>query len=263
MSKDEVADEPAESTSTEDTEDTDVAIEDVEVSEEEMDDPEDEEETSADEETEEEGDSEEETEEESEDEDGESEEESKDEPKEEPKEEVEDTATKKSAEEAYRRREAERNQKKSESQQEYLDDADDDKDLALRQLQVDAYNSKIERNVTRLATGIQRAAVDNPILAEGTPEQKAELSRRLDDFERMYVTKDANGDPIEVKADVHQYMNQEAQAILKLAGVGARQQKRSKADTKSRTLNPPGRKPKAKKVDEDLQDFDDEIGRAG
>lgn len=175
----------------------------------------------------------------------------------------EDTTDKDRARQAFLEREARRQQAKAEEQQKYLDDADDDKDLALRQLQLNAYNQKVDSNRDKLQSGIRRAAADNPILTKGTSEQKEELARRLDDFERMYVVKDSNDDPIEIQGDVYEYLNQEAEAILRLAKAGAREGKRAKSNTKARTLTPPSRKPKESKVDQDVADFDEEIGRAG
>lgn len=142
------------------------------------------------------------------------------------------------------------------SEKEYLDAAEDEKDLALRQLQVDAYNNKVERATTKLETGLERAKSNIDMLNKGTPEQKEELLNRLDVFEQMYVVKDRFGNPLEVKADVYEYLTQEAERIQRLVEVGARQGKRSESKTKARTLTPPSAKPREAKKDTDLEDFD-------
>lgn len=247
--------------STTDVEDTsvnddDIELEDMEVSLEDM--AEESDEASADESTEEESEADktvEETEEESTD---ATEEEADETETEEPKE--EDTTLKERQEAAriaFQEREAKR-QAKSQAQSDYVAGAEDDRDLALRQLQIDAYNNKIESNSNKLQNSLDKAVAGIDLFTKGTDIEKAELADSLDDFEALYVKRDQNGDPIEVKADVYEYLQKKAESIRRLTGVGARQQEQDKSNTKSRTIAPPNAKPKVTKVDPDLAAFDDE-----
>lgn len=161
---------------------------------------------------------------------------------------------------AFQEREAKRRAEKAQSQAEYLDGAEDDRDLALRQLQIDAYNNRIESNTNKLQGGLNDAVRDIDLFKTGTPEQKAKLYEELDKFEALYVKKDQNGDPIEVSGDVYQYLVKEAETIKRLAGIGARQQKTDKANQKARTLTPPAKTPKAPAKDPMLEAFDEEAG---
>ena len=88
-------------------------------------------------------------------------------------------------------------------------------------------------------------------------------------FESLFVVKDQNGDPIDVridpttgqKADVNVYLQRQAQQIRLLAGEGAKVQQQAKQQQKSRTLTKPGNAPKKAKVDPDLAAFDEEAER--
>jgi len=163
-----------------------------------------------------------------------------------------------------RKRIAERQQRedaKNNAQQEYLDEADDDKDLALRQLQVDAYNNKIESNANKLQNGIDRSLANIDIFQNGTTEEKEELARRLEDFEGRYVKYDQNGDPVEVKADVYQYLQKEADSIRRLTSVGARKQAKDKGKVTARTTTAPSRTPKPAAKDPEMDAFDEEANK--
>jgi len=162
---------------------------------------------------------------------------------------------------AFEQREAQRRAEQTKAQQEYLEKAEDDKDLALRQLQIDAYTNRIETNTSKLQTGIDKAVASIDLFREGSPEVKEELANSLDDFERMYVQRDRNGNPISVTGDVYQYLQSKADSIARLTGIGARQQSKNKANEKSRTLNKPSRTPKQGKVDPALDAFDEEASK--
>ena len=151
-----------------------------------------------------------------------------------------------------------REQRKREEQQAYIEQAEDQKDLALRQLQVEAYNNKIENNTAKLQTSLERAVASIDLFRTGTPAVQQRLLRAVDQFESMHVVKDDNGDPIEVRGDVYQYLQDEANSIRELLGDGAKQQVTAKAKQKQRTLTPPVRTPKKPAVDPDLAAFDEE-----
>lgn len=194
------------------------------------------------------------------------EDETEEEPVEESKE--EDTTSKEERQrqntEAAARRVAEkqaRERAKEEQQQKYLEDAEDNRDLALRQLQIDAYNNKVDRNRNMLDSGIEKAVASIDLFRTGTPEIKEELARRLEDFEAKNVTYDSNGDPIQVKGDVYEYLQTEADSLQRILQSGARTQTKAKEKAKARTETIPSRAPKESKVDPDLQAFDDEVAK--
>jgi hypothetical protein len=170
----------------------------------------------------------------------------------------------KANQEAAKRRVAEREARdkaKTEAQQKYLDEAEDNRDLALRQLQIDAYNNKVENNTSKLTNGIDKALANIDLFTKGTPAVQNRLLRALDMFEQTNVVKDENGDPIEVKGDVYQYLQEEADSIKELLGDGARQQEKSKQNQKSRTLTTPVKAPVKPKKDPMLDGFDEEVAK--
>lgn len=148
--------------------------------------------------------------------------------------------------------------------QRYIDEAgDDEQEKRARENDVREFRlteKEIEVNTERLQAGIDRALGEVDLFRNGTPAQKEELAASLDDFERMYVTKDAKGRPVQVKADVVQYLQRKADSIKRIASEGAVTQNRKKAKEKSRTMTTPVRAPK-KKQDDGLDAFDAEAGR--
>lgn len=168
------------------------------------------------------------------------------------------------AQEAYRQREAQRIQReeaKAQQQKEYLEAAENNQDLAVRQLQIDAYNNKVTANFNTLENGIEKAVATIDLFQSGSPEIKQELAASLDDFERMYVQRDSNGDPVSVNGDVYQYLQQKADSIRRLTGVGARNEVKAKNNAKTRTDTIPSRTPKEPKKDDMLDGFDEEASR--
>ena len=150
---------------------------------------------------------------------------------------------------------------KRQAQEEYLQQAEDEKDLALRQLQVDAYNNKVEFNQSKLQSGIDKAVASIDLFREGSPEVKEFLFNSVDDFEARYVSYDQNGDPISVEGDVYQYLQRKADEARRLAGVGARENSKQRNSAKTRAMTPPSKTPKQPKVDPDLEAFDEEASR--
>lgn len=148
-------------------------------------------------------------------------------------------------------------------QQEYVAAADpeDPRDIAVRQLQIDAYNNRVESNSNKLTNGYEKAIKDFDILQDATPEIQAEIDQAIDAFQAMYVTVDTYGNPIEVRGDLYTYLQTKADSIKQLTGIGARQQQTSKDKERSKTLTPPNRAPKQAKSDPDLDGFDEEAKR--
>jgi hypothetical protein len=166
-----------------------------------------------------------------------------------------------SNEEVTTSKEEQKTQEREQSQQEYLQGAEDDTQLAVRQLQIDAYNNRVTFNRDKLESGIDRAMANIPELTKGAPEVKQELLRALDDYEKMNVKYDQNGDPVNVEGDVYQYLTERADSIRRLTGVGARQSAKDKSNAKSRTFTPPSKTPKQPKVDAELDAFDEEVNK--
>lgn len=131
-----------------------------------------------------------------------------------------------------------------EQQNKYLDAAEDDKDLAVRQLQVDAYSNKVEANTNKLTNGYEKAVKDFDILTSDDPVIKARIDKAIDAFQAQYVTLDSYGNPTQISGDLYKYLQEEAESINQLTGIGARKQAENKGREKSKTLAPPSRGPK-------------------
>jgi hypothetical protein len=204
-----------------------------------------------------------------------SEDDSKDESKDEPDEKSKPEATKDKSDdekqkainkEMAEKRIKERKEKEEalvKQQQEYIAEADKDdpRDLAVRQLQVDAYNNKVEGNSNKLSGSYERAIKDFQVLSDQSPEVQAEVNEALDAFQAMYVTIDSYGNPTEVRGDLYKFLQAKADSIERLTSMGAHKQTESKAKEKSKVLTAPVRGPKEGKADPGLDAFDEEANR--
>lgn len=159
------------------------------------------------------------------------------------------------------REKQERESQIKQMQQEYVAEAEDDTSLALRQLQVDAYTNKVENNTNKLANGYERAVKDFPILADQTPEIKAEIDAAIDAFQALHVKIDKFGNPSEISGDLYSYLQTKANSIERLTQIGARKQEVNKAKEKSKTFTPPSRTPKEAKKDPYMDAFMEEANR--
>jgi hypothetical protein len=159
----------------------------------------------------------------------------------------------------------ERESREREDLQRYLDEAADDaEELARREVQVEKYNLDKERAslaTEKLEIGLDRAISEIDLFRTGSNEVKEELANSLDDFERMYVTRDRNNNVVEVRADIHQYLKNKSESIRRLTGLGAQQEAKAKKATKSRTDTPPTRTPKEPPTDPYLEAFLEEANR--
>lgn len=156
-----------------------------------------------------------------------------------------------------------REDKLKKEQQDYVAEADesDPRDLAVRQLQVDAYNNKVESNTNKLTIGYDRAIKDFDVLSDPSPEIQSELASALDAFQAMHVTLDKYGNPTEVRGDLYQYLQAKADSISRLTGIRSKLQEKNKAKEKSKAIITPGRAPKAAKSNPMLDGFDEEAAR--
>jgi chromosome segregation ATPase len=166
--------------------------------------------------------------------------------------------------EAAKKRIADREAKQkkmADEQQDYLDNAENATDLAVRQLQVNAYNQKVLSNAQTLQNGVDKAFAHIDLFKDKSPEVQEALGAALDDFEGLHVVRDKFGEPTEVKADLFEFLQGRAAGIKNLIGVGRRQQGKASDDTRARTLTPPSRTPKKPKTDPDMDGFDDEANK--
>lgn len=154
-----------------------------------------------------------------------------------------------------------REQAKRDAQAQYVNEATDPHEIALRQLQVDAYNNRILTNANVLQNGLDKAVAHIDLFKSKDPVLQEALLQAMDDFEAMHVQKDRNGDPIHVSGDLFDFLQRKAESIRRLTSVGARQQQVDKSKTKARTTTLPGRVPKQPKKDPDLEAFDEEADR--
>lgn len=182
----------------------------------------------------------------------------------------EDTSTEKTQQqlnhEAFLRREAERKLREEREAREkqdldrYLKDAEDDEaEYAKRQGEVERHliaKERVALNREKLDISIQKFTAGNDLIKSGDKVVLEAFAEALDDFEAMYVVKDEHGNPLEIKADVYQYLQKKSDSIQKLTGIGARKQAKQKTNEKSRTVARPTRTPKEPAKDSDLDDFE-------
>jgi len=151
-----------------------------------------------------------------------------------------------------------REQTQKEHQQTYLNESEDAHDLALRQLQIDAYDNKVSRNETTLKNQYETAIKDFDILSSTDPVIQNRVNKALDAFQAQNVSIDAYGNPTEIRNDLYAFLQSEADDIANLTGMRAKSQETSKTKQKSKTMSAPSRSPKEAKVDPDLAAFDEE-----
>jgi hypothetical protein len=163
--------------------------------------------------------------------------------------------------EARLKAKAERDAQLAKDQAEYVAAADTDLERTVKQLEVNAYNTAIEANSSKLTTGYEKATQDFEILRDPNPAIQAEVDAAIDAFQAQHVVLDSMGNPLSVKGDLYAYLKIKADSIAKLTGIGAKRQQTSKAQEKSKTLTPPNRAPKKAKVDPDIAAFDEEASR--
>lgn len=153
---------------------------------------------------------------------------------------------------AYEARQAEKAKRDAEiakRQEDYLAEAADQQDLALRQLQIDAYTNKVESNITRLQNGYDTAIKDIDIFRNPTPEIAEYLGDALDEFQAKHVELDELGNPVKVTGDINQFLSKKASLVQKLTQVGARNERTAKAKQSSAVTPAPTSSPKKPKVD--------------
>lgn len=155
---------------------------------------------------------------------------------------------------------AERQQREAENLQRYLDEAGDDEfERERRELEVNKFQISKERsdlNTQRIEVGLDKAVAEIDLFRNGTDEQIQELDNAYQDYLKLHVRYDQQGNVLSVDKDITEHLKARAETILKLSGVGARQEAKDRKLTKARTDTLPTRPPKEAKVDSDVADFD-------
>jgi flagellar biosynthesis GTPase FlhF len=156
------------------------------------------------------------------------------------------------ARQAYLQRQAERERREAEvakASQELLAQAEDEQDLALKQLQIDAYQNKVTGNTDRLSIAYERAVKDIEVFNDPTPEIAEYLNDAIDEFQARHVTIDNFGNPIQVTGDLYQFLQTKAGIVEKLTQSGARKERTASARQMAAVTPPPSSSPKEPKVD--------------
>ena len=153
---------------------------------------------------------------------------------------------------AYEARQAEKAQRDAvikEREQEYLNSAQDEQELALKQLQIDAYTNKVENNINKLQNSYDTAIKDIDIFRNPTSEIAEYLSDALDEFQAKHVVLDELDNPVQVTGDLNQFLSKKASLVQKLTQVGARSERVAKAKQSSAVTPTPTGSPKKAKTD--------------
>lgn len=168
--------------------------------------------------------------------------------------------------EAYQRRQAEKQEREAAikaAQQEYVAEGEDERDTALRQLQVDAYTNRVENNSSKLTNSYEKAIKDFDILSSSDPAIKAEVDAAIDAFQAQHVTVDQYGNPYEIRGDFYQALQQKAESLERLSGIKAKRQETAKTKEKSKAMPKPSRTPKEPAKDPLLEAFEEEAYNSG
>jgi hypothetical protein len=168
--------------------------------------------------------------------------------------------------EAAQRRMADREQKRVETkkaeQQAYLDEATNAEDLRIRRNEVDTYNNRVMLVENTLHSNINNL-VASPGLTElfhhKDPDIREEMLEAVADYDRLYVKRDKNGDPLEDTGDMQQFLQKRATRIQRLTGIGAKRQQQDKSNQRKRVTTVPKRSPAKTKSDPMLDGFDEEV----
>ena len=163
--------------------------------------------------------------------------------------------------EARQQARLERQQAQEELAKQHLEAAQDEQDLALRQLQIDAYNNKVNANSDRLTNQYEKALNSIEVFKEPTPEVAEYLNQAIDEFEARFVQMDELGNPVSVNGDLYAFLQTKAGLVEKLTQLGARREKQSSAKEKAAVTPAPSAPAKEPKQDAAVKAFDDEFDR--
>lgn len=162
---------------------------------------------------------------------------------------------------AAQKRIAEREAKKQKDIEEYLEDAKDDDDRAIREERLERYQDRVERTADKIETALDKAVAHIPELTNGSPAIKKALEDAYQTYLRTEVVYSNLGDPVRLNGDVFQYLQKEAEKLRDVRADGAREQEKKKSTQKSRTDLATTRAPKEAKSDPLLDAFDEEVAK--
>lgn len=143
------------------------------------------------------------------------------------------------------------------AQKQYLSEAQSEEEAKERELFVQAYNlqeQRVQLNEDSLQVGIDKAMGLIPEMSDKRYQE--EFAKALDDFEEAYTVRDKTGRPVEIKKDVFKHLQDKADSIRRIQGVGELKAKTDDLKARAKTIPTPSRTPKEAKVDKDLSDFD-------
>lgn len=163
--------------------------------------------------------------------------------------------------EARQQAKLERQQAQEEMARQHLEAAQDEQDLALRQLQIDAYNNKVNANTDRLTNQYEKALNTIEVFQNPAPEVAEYLNQAIDEFEARFVQMDELGNPVTVEGDLYAFLQTKAGLVQKLTQLGARREKESSAKEKAAVTPPPSAPAKEPKEDPAVKAFDAEFDR--
>ena len=166
---------------------------------------------------------------------------------------------------AERQLREERQAREREKLETYLRDAGEDEvEFERRQIEVERYllaNERSETLQTRLATEVDAAFSKIDLFKSSSDAVKEELAQAVQDFETNNVIKDDQGRIVAVKGSLYDTLQNKAESIRKLTGIGAQQEARDKKVLKTKTETVPSRVPKEPKKDPYLEAFEEEAAR--
>lgn len=163
--------------------------------------------------------------------------------------------------EARQQARLERQKAQEELARQHLEAAQDEQDLALRQLQIDAYTNKVNSNTDRLTNQYEKALNTIDAFRDPTPEVAEYLGEAIDEFEARFVQMDELGNPVEVKGDLYAFLQSKAGLVERLTQLGARKAKQSSAKEKAAVTPPPSAPTKEPKEDPAVKAFEAEFDR--
>ncbi len=163
--------------------------------------------------------------------------------------------------EARQQARLERQKAQEELARQHLEAAQDEQDLAFRQLQIDAYTNKVNSNTDRLTNQYEKALNTIDAFRDPTPEVAEYLGEAIDEFEARFVQMDELGNPVEVKGDLYAFLQSKAGLVERLTQLGARKAKQSSAKEKAAVTPPPSAPTKEPKEDPAVKAFEAEFDR--
>ena len=160
--------------------------------------------------------------------------------------------------EARQAAKAEREARVAEIGQSYVDEAENDVDARMRQIEVDRYNEKIENTENTLIGEFERAKA-NPDLQIFNPDNKELFNQRafdkaMRDYNAGYIEYDANGQRVGLKGSLLEHLTETAELLQESIKSGAVQQVRATRKMRSSADVKPAATPK-EPVKDDILDI--------